>query len=409
MKNLKFKMILDLIMSIAWIFLMDYMFTGLLIHELLGLAIIGLFIFHNLINFDWIKNITKNIFTGKINFLTSLKYSLNLILLFMTFLVGISGVLISTNILTSISTSNRNLWVYIHRASSYGSLIFISIHIGLHWNMIMAMCRKLFNIQHKNAARTFILRLLALALVVVGIKSSFDNNILHKILPESMDKKEKSLSSNFLGVQTVYAHGGGEGKPNKGGHKIEVNFDENPPAENETLEDYLGRLTCTGCGKRCLLTNPQCGKGTMQATQAQTYYNENSLGKTPDNTSNDNTSNDNDDNDNNDKELNNDNIINDSDESLENFLGKLYCDGCGKHCSLLNPQCGIGVNKANEAKIEYNSTNNQPTQNSTTDNSTPNNTNKNDISLLFDIIPIMSLYIAGAYYTVEVVLKKRKS
>lgn len=324
MKNLKFKMILDLIMTVMWIFLMDYIFTGLLIHELLGLAITGLFIFHNLINFDWIKATSKDVFTGKTNYINLIKYTVNLILLLLTLLVGISGILISANILTSISTSNINLWVYIHKSSSYGYLIFISIHIGLHWNMVIGMCRKLFNIKNNSTIRILILRLLTIAIVIAGIKASFDNNILHKILPESMDKKEKTLSSNILGIQTVYAHvGGGEGKPNKGG-KIEVNFEENPPTENETLQDYLGRLTCTGCGKRCLLTNPQCGKGNMQATEAKTYYTENYSGKTD-------------------------------------------------------------------------------------NNSTSNNEDKKDISLLFDIIPIMSIYVAGTYYTVKVVLKKRNS
>lgn len=39
-----------------------------------------------------------------------------------------------------------------------------------------------------------------------------------------------------------------------------------------TLEDYVGKLTCTGCGKHCPLTAPQCGIGDQQYEQAVTTY-----------------------------------------------------------------------------------------------------------------------------------------
>ena len=53
-----------------------------------------------------------------------------------------------------------------------------------------------------------------------------------------------------------------------------------PETEGDTppsLEDFLSKLTCTGCGKHCSLLYPRCGRGNMQAQQAeeeymQTYY-----------------------------------------------------------------------------------------------------------------------------------------
>lgn len=53
-----------------------------------------------------------------------------------------------------------------------------------------------------------------------------------------------------------------------------------PETEGNTppsLEDFLSKLTCTGCGKHCSLLYPRCGRGNMQAQQAeeeymQTYY-----------------------------------------------------------------------------------------------------------------------------------------
>lgn len=39
--------------------------------------------------------------------------------------------------------------------------------------------------------------------------------------------------------------------------------------------------------------------------------------------------------------------------SLEDYLGSLFCSGCGRHCSLLSPRCGKGENQASQAAEEY--------------------------------------------------------
>lgn len=58
----------------------------------------------------------------------------------------------------------------------------------------------------------------------------------------------------------------------------------------------------------------------------------------------------------------NNQAINDSTEepapTLEEFLGNMYCTGCGKHCSLLYPslypRCGRGEMHAQQAENKYN-------------------------------------------------------
>ena len=39
---------------------------------------------------------------------------------------------------------------------------------------------------------------------------------------------------------------------------------------------------------------------------------------------------------------------------LKDYLSKLYCNGCGKHCPLTNPRCGVGMNKQQIKVEEYN-------------------------------------------------------
>lgn len=39
--------------------------------------------------------------------------------------------------------------------------------------------------------------------------------------------------------------------------------------------------------------------------------------------------------------------------TLSEFLSQLRCGGCGRNCSLLNPRCGTGASKAQQAESEY--------------------------------------------------------
>ena len=42
-----------------------------------------------------------------------------------------------------------------------------------------------------------------------------------------------------------------------------------------------------------------------------------------------------------------------ADVTLEEYLGSLFCNGCGRHCSLLSPKCGKGEHQAMKAESEY--------------------------------------------------------
>ena len=56
---------------------------------------------------------------------------------------------------------------------SYVALILISIHIGLHWVSIMGFFKRIFNLKTFNKARTIVLRIITLLIVIAGIRGSF--------------------------------------------------------------------------------------------------------------------------------------------------------------------------------------------------------------------------------------------
>ena len=63
--KLKYKLFLDALMFIAIWFVMSYTFTGNLLHEILGIALILFFLIHALINRKYYIMMAKQIFGGK--------------------------------------------------------------------------------------------------------------------------------------------------------------------------------------------------------------------------------------------------------------------------------------------------------------------------------------------------------
>ena len=51
--------------------------------------------------------------------------------------------------------------------SAYWGFVFISLHLGLHWSMMIGMAKRLF--KNPSAARTWIARILGLAIACYGV------------------------------------------------------------------------------------------------------------------------------------------------------------------------------------------------------------------------------------------------
>ncbi len=62
----------------------------------------------------------------------------------------------------------------IHTLAAYWVLVIVAVHLGLRWPMIMGVARNLFGISKPNAIRAWALRLIAVAIAVHGVWSSFE-------------------------------------------------------------------------------------------------------------------------------------------------------------------------------------------------------------------------------------------
>ncbi len=254
------KIILYVIMTIIMLILMNTNITGMELHEILGVGIFLIFLIHKILNIKWIIAITKNIFSKKVNLKTKIVYILNVILLITITANVITGILISKCILTNISISNSQNLSSWHKFISYWSLIIISIHIGLHWEMLINMFKKVFKITKESIITKYVLKIVYLAIAVSGIYSLTKTQINKNfILPINNNQNKKEVTKK---------ESQDESNTNSSNSSNSVIIEE-----DTGLEDYLSKLYCTGCGKHCPLTNPQCGRGQNYRQEKIEEYN----------------------------------------------------------------------------------------------------------------------------------------
>ena len=135
------KFSLDFLLLVAFVLLMDpRSFYGLPFHEWAGILIGAFFIIHILLSWPFVKTVTLRFF-GSIRGRTQLDYVLDVLLLVCMTLTIVSGLPIARSIDFSwmgFSRSSMMFWRTLHTSSSMIVLLAIGVHLGLHWNWVMA-------------------------------------------------------------------------------------------------------------------------------------------------------------------------------------------------------------------------------------------------------------------------------
>ena len=253
--NNKIKMILDVIMTILFLSLMKVSFTGLTLHKIIGLGIFTLFVTHMILNHKWISSMIKNINAGKVKGKTIFMFILNVALFFLTAFTVISGICISLS-------SSTAVFSQLHHFVAYTSLILISIHLGLHWNLIMNFFKRAFKIKNENGTATWLYRAASLALAIIGVKALLNPNIQGNFTAPFVSTTENT--SSYTKAKTS----------DDNNTNITQDTTNGLVVDTGSLDDYLSKLYCSGCHNRCPLTNLRCGRGQTSYEEAVAKYNE---------------------------------------------------------------------------------------------------------------------------------------
>ena len=146
-----------------------YWWLGNAVHEMAGTAMFLLLLAHNLFNRRWYGTVPRmrREPRGLINL------GVTILLLIGMLALLITSVLISNTLSGFMPPFGGFTARQVHVLAGYWVLVIVSIHLGLRWPMLMGLARNLFGISQSNAARTLVLRVLAAAIAIHGVWSSF--------------------------------------------------------------------------------------------------------------------------------------------------------------------------------------------------------------------------------------------
>ncbi len=138
--KMKMKLITDILMTAVLLLLMSYQVTGERYHEWLGVSMFLLFLVHNVLNIRWYGNLFK----GKYRFLRMVRMLSNFAVFIAMICLMYSGIVMSRYVFAALPIhSGMALARVMHLSGSYWGFVLMSIHLGLHWGMIVGRFRKL--------------------------------------------------------------------------------------------------------------------------------------------------------------------------------------------------------------------------------------------------------------------------
>jgi len=163
----RIRILLDFIAAGLIIACLAYWWLDNLSHELLGTALFGLVIAHNVFNRRWHGAVAKGRYgaTRIINLVTIIALALAMLVLLVT------SLLISRDLFSFTALDGGFAVREIHMFTAYWVVLILAIHLGTRWTMVMQVCRTTFGINSPSRLRTVVIRCIAAAIALWGVTS----------------------------------------------------------------------------------------------------------------------------------------------------------------------------------------------------------------------------------------------
>jgi cytochrome b len=136
-------LIVDSAIFLAFLVAMAPHFSGMAIHEWLGIAFGAAIITHLLLHWSWLVEITKRFF-GKAGWSARINYILNALLFIDIVLIIFSGLMISQVALPliGIQLAQSMGWRGLHGTFADLFVVLVGLHVALHWQWIVNMFKR---------------------------------------------------------------------------------------------------------------------------------------------------------------------------------------------------------------------------------------------------------------------------
>ena len=139
----------------------------------------GLWVFHHGLNWNWHKNLAKGRYTP----LRLAQTGVDLLILLSMVGLMVSGVMMSREVFAFLPVrAGIGFARTLHLLASYWGFLWIGVHLGLHWGMVMGRIRKAAGIQTHTRLSTWLLRALAVLVAGFGLSAFIRHDIASYLL-----------------------------------------------------------------------------------------------------------------------------------------------------------------------------------------------------------------------------------
>lgn len=285
------KLVLDIVLTILFIMLIYPRETGFTFHEIAGLSIGGLFTFHIMLNWPWVKNVTKNLLNPRIKRKTKLFYVLNSLSVIAVSTIIITGIQIS-EVLFPVQGMVSHTTVLVHKWTAYSCLVLFGLHIALHWRFFAHTVPRMLRTPGRPAWSKIALRVgaivLILGLLYSQVAASSDSNRQQLAARQEYQSTGNTANENRPKPKHDRMSPGSSESIGSGQSNTDISISDDTDNSNTpsissgssnnsddtsiTLAEFLGKMFCTGCEKHCSLLNPRCDRGIPQQEAAKQEY-----------------------------------------------------------------------------------------------------------------------------------------
>ncbi len=159
-------------MTAVLLALMAYELIGQAAHEWIGIGMFALFVLHHILNGKW----SRHLFRGKYTAFRIIQTLLVLLVLLCMIGSMVSGIILFRYALSFLPISGGQTFARnLHMLSAYWGFILMSLHLGLHWNIMLGMVKLL--VKTPSFVRTWTVRICGAAIAGYGIYAMIKRGI----------------------------------------------------------------------------------------------------------------------------------------------------------------------------------------------------------------------------------------
>jgi hypothetical protein len=139
----KVNLAVDFAIFAAFLVAMAPRFSGIAIHEWLGISFGAAIVAHLLLHWQWIINTTRRIFRAT-PWESRINYVLNLALFIDVTIVILTGLMVSEAALPlfGLRLPRDGFWMTLHTLSADVSVFLIGLHVAMHWSWIVKITKR---------------------------------------------------------------------------------------------------------------------------------------------------------------------------------------------------------------------------------------------------------------------------